>query len=1127
MKSTTTMDANEVLKFIFWNISGFNNFTNMDVNTRDIVLNSDVIALCETWMSSLDYPLPFFMNSFSKLCVSVAVKEKDRGRASGGLIMFVKSNLLNYFKVVSHTNLWICVSLNMFTLKYLILSVYISPNLDNKASLELLHEFITDLSYVYGDYKWVVLGDFNARIGQLNQLDRETITGYNVQATRVSLDHYINKRGKMVITLMEDVGLFTLNGRTEGDAPGNFTFANANGKSTIDLIWANMSAIQDVRYLRILPTLEKTEHSICILKLASSNINSNCQKHPQSSGDKLNQYNRLFWDELKGRDYETELRHSPNVYMHHTDPSALTINLENTIKCIAQKLSLVKVYNGQAHEKLREKQPWFNAECYEQRKQTKYFLKLYKLTPNNATLNDYLLHKKLYHKLLDKSKKVYYKNISNTLANVNNSSEFWKVVKNLKTSRENINEVTLEEWEEFYRRHHANLNSSVSLYFDVSNYYLDTPITLNELHNSIASAKLGKTPGFDLIPNEFYKHLPPNWEHYMLNMFNNIWELEKIPRSWSIIIITPIHKKGPKNDPANYRGIALTNSVTKLFTQILYNRIYNFVEESSILKEYQMGFRKTRGTSDNIFSLMAIIHIQLRLARNAVYVMFIDFKQAFDRINHNILWRKLYDNGISAKVIRMIESLYKNASLQVKVNNNLSNTIPITEGVLQGEKLSPILFSLFINDIESYFRAHGVRGLNIDQNNDILLIAYADDIALFSHSPIDLQKKINILYNYCKENSLTLNTNKTKIMKFQRNWTHSKTVKFYYDRDPLEVVNKFSYLGVTFTSTGKFNEATKEAKKKALVAIGNVKAILIKGKSSSWNEKFKLFHSVVQATALHGAETWAVFKPEGLEGILTKYLKDVLQCQKTTPNHMLRLETGARHVSNFVWARALNWWMKVLKQKPTSYTNLLYNRLKHLDSWEQNTAEYNWASQIRHFIENLGYGNTWLQQSHHMTKSSIRNVIDQHFTTLKSADIVTSTKFNDHYNKLQAMKHNYEMSAYLTFKVPIIKIRTVAQLRLAYKNGTRILIKNMLYKLDNINKCQVCNLNENENLIHFLFKCPIYQPIRVVYLKKYCIDEDDESNICHLLQVKDAAQLNCVYNYILNALRIRSFCLNE
>lgn len=75
------------------------------------------------------------------------------------------------------------------------------------------------------------MGSFR-RFQRLNQLDHETITGYNVQATRISLDDYINKRGKIVINLMEEMGLCTLV-ELKGDTPENFTFANANGKSTI------------------------------------------------------------------------------------------------------------------------------------------------------------------------------------------------------------------------------------------------------------------------------------------------------------------------------------------------------------------------------------------------------------------------------------------------------------------------------------------------------------------------------------------------------------------------------------------------------------------------------------------------------------------------------------------------------------------------------------------------------------------------------------------------------------------------------------------------------------------------------------------------------------------------------
>lgn len=116
---------------------------------------------------------------------------------------------------------------------------------------------------------------------------------------------------------------------------------------------------------------------------------------------------------------------------------------------------------------------------------------------------------------------------------------------------------------------------------------------------------------------------------------------EKTPGTWSAIQLFLLHKKGNKKDPLNYRGIALINSICKIFTQIIYKRMETYYDENNV-NEFQMGFRKNRSTMDNIFSLTSICHLNLRHQKQKVYAMFVDLKRAFDSINQIILWEKLY-----------------------------------------------------------------------------------------------------------------------------------------------------------------------------------------------------------------------------------------------------------------------------------------------------------------------------------------------------------------------------------------------------------------------------------------------------------------------------------------------------
>ena len=169
---------------------------------------------------------------------------------------------------------------------------------------------------------------------------------------------------------------------------------------------------------------------------------------------------------------------------------------------------------------------------------------------------------------------------------------------------------------------------------------------------------------------------------------------------------------------------------------------------NNILPECQAEFRRSRSCTDNIFILNSIIQIHLRLKARKVFVAFVDFKSAFDTINHNLLWQKLYNSGISAKFIRIFKSLYSNATMKLKSNSYFTKTYEIVEGVLQGESLSPLLFSIFIADMQSYFYSFGLNGINVDNYISVLLLFFADDLVILADSEIDLNRKYT-LYLHC------------------------------------------------------------------------------------------------------------------------------------------------------------------------------------------------------------------------------------------------------------------------------------------------------------------------------------------------------------------------------------------
>ncbi len=237
--------------------------------------------------------------------------------------------------------------------------------------------------------------------------------------------------------------------------------------------------------------------------------------------------------------------------------------------------------------------------------------------------------------------------------------------------------------------------------FDTSD--MNRAFTAEEIRHAVKKLKNSKAAGIDRITNEYIKASIDLMIPIYTYLFNIILNTGDIPKTWLIGKIIPIYKgKGDTKDPGNYRGIALLSCLGKLFTSLLNNRITDFVESNKILIENQAGFRRGYGTVDHIFVFKCLIDI-LGSDRRKLVCAFVDYQKAFDSIWRDGLWVKLTKQGITGKILNVIRNLYKNIKSCVCTKGEQSEFFISNVGVRQGENFSPVLFSLYINDLESFW----------------------------------------------------------------------------------------------------------------------------------------------------------------------------------------------------------------------------------------------------------------------------------------------------------------------------------------------------------------------------------------------------------------------------------------
>lgn len=124
-------------------------------------------------------------------------------------------------------------------------------------------------------------------------------------------------------------------------------------------------------------------------------------------------------------------------------------------------------------------------------------------------------------------------------------------------------------------------------------------------------------------------------------------EEERVPEKWGNLQSVMILKKGDAQDPFNYRPITLVNTITKICTHILSDKMTKWATESNFFSEFQSGFLRGRGCMDYLFTFISLIQINASRGNRALYAIFVDFKNASPSINHQLLWQKLNDIGLS------------------------------------------------------------------------------------------------------------------------------------------------------------------------------------------------------------------------------------------------------------------------------------------------------------------------------------------------------------------------------------------------------------------------------------------------------------------------------------------------
>lgn len=706
--------------------------------------------------------------------------------------------------------------------------LYIPP--DRVSDITVMDQHIDSLSWIIdrmniGD-DILILGDFNLRIKWIHNN-----SGYLYPDASHST---INSLTAKLLDSYSTAGLIQLN-----------HIVNDN-RRLLDLCFSSCDSVNKYSIaLAPSPLVKRCRHHPPLLITAgvsSITFKSTCESiiycYRRTDFNAMNQFfTGIDWFEL----------------LINADVDSATSTISNVIVYAIDQFTPKTVHRQPPHP------PWSNNHLKRLKRLKRSALRKTSKFPARRFRIRYAITNNRYKKLNSRLFKIHLAKVQRSL--ISNPKYFWKYVSDQRNETGLPSVMNLDESEansvqdccKLFRKQFqsvfvaenltqqeiSNATSCVPLRQAVGNH---PQITVAAVKTALKKLKSSVGVGPDGIPSIVLKNCSLSLALPFTCLFNQSLTRGTFPSLWKKSFVFPVHKKGPKSDIKNYRGIAALCAGSKLFELVVYDFLLHHC--SQYISSSQHGFTPKRSTNTNLVSYTNFLLREMH-NRKQVDAIYTDLSAAFDKINHQIAVAKFERIGFGGSFLSWIRSYLTNRQMAVKIGDVTSDYFDTTSGVPQGSHLGPLTYLVYGNDIHLVLQCGN--------------LSFADDLKLFlpiesERDAFRLQEQLNLFSDWCFRNRMVLNASKCSIISFTRK---INPIQFNYSTSGVAIKRETTVkdLGILLDSKLTFKDHIAYVASKASKLLGFVFRSTKHFKSTQC--LLTLYCSLVRSTLEYGSIIWA------------------------------------------------------------------------------------------------------------------------------------------------------------------------------------------------------------------------------------------------------------------------------